>query len=203
MRDMWQQDKLVNALSRYTNAISVALGYRDNATRLHSDRVCQLSDAIGSHCKLSARELGILHISAALHDVGKIGVPDAVLSKPGMLDQAERGVMQRHSPIGQDIVLATGIDGADEAARIIRHHHEHFDGKGYPDQLAGEAIPIASRIIAIADSYDAMAVTRPYHKPRSHTEIMGVLAAESGNKHDPELLRIFSSLIEESRFRAQ
>ena len=198
---MQTHDELVDTLFRYTQAISVALGHRDQETRLHSDRVSQLSKAIGEGCGLSVRELGILRISASLHDVGKIGVRDAILSKQGKLDDSERAEMSLHSEIGEDIILATHIEGAAEAAPAIRHHHEHFDGRGYPDGLAGEDIPVAARIIAIADSYDAMAVSRPYHKKRKHAEIMEILHAESGSKHDPALLRIFCSLIENSSFR--
>lgn len=199
---MSMQDGLVETLYRYTQAISVALGHRDHETRLHSERVSKLSMALGERCGLSAHELGILHIGASLHDVGKIGIRDAILSKPGQLSDAERSEMNRHSEIGEDIILATGIEGAAEAARVIRHHHEHFDGSGYPDNLAGSAIPLASRIISLTDSYDAMAVTRTYHRQRSHAEIMQVLTKELGSKHDPALFPLFCEIIAHNPLRA-
>lgn len=199
---MGLQDTLIETLYRYTQAISVALGHRDQPTRLHSDRVSQLSMALGERCGLSARELGILHISASLHDVGKIGIRDAILAKPGQLTAEERTEMNRHSEIGEDIILATGIEGAAEAACAIRHHHEHFDGSGYPDGLRGQAIPLASRIISLADSYDAMAVTRPYHPSRSHHKVMDVLTRELGSKHDPDLFAPFCAVLAASPLRA-
>ena len=111
--------------------------------------------------------------------------------------------MQRHSEIGQQILLATDLEGAELAARVVRHHHEHFDGAGYPDQLIGEQIPIAARIIAITDSYDAMAVTRSYHAAKGHAVIAGILRAESGSKYDPELSRVFLHFIETSPLKTQ
>lgn len=190
-------------LHRYTKALSVALGYRDNLTRMHSDRVVALSLGMGAHCGLTGDELDTLRVGAAFHDIGKIGIPDAVLLKPDRHDPAERACMQQHSEIGQQILLATEMDGVDLAAKVVRHHHEHFDGAGYPDELCGEQIPIAARIIAITDSYDAMAVTRAYHVARGHTLIIDTLQAESGTKHDPELVRRFTSYIETSPLRTQ
>ena len=189
------------ALHRYTKALSVALGHRDLYTRVHSDRVFALSEAIGVRIGMSEPQLGILRISATFHDIGKIGVPDHILLKPGGLDESETAIMQRHSAIGEDIVISTEIEGATEAAIIIRHHHERYDGAGYPDGLAGEDIPLSSRIIGIADSYDAMSTTRAYHPAKTHSEIMGVLREEEGGKHDPKLTEIFREIIENSRFK--
>lgn len=135
-----------------------------------------LSEAIGVRLGMSEPQLAILRISATFHDIGKIGVPDQILRKPGRLDETETAVMQRHSVIGEDIVISTEIEGAAEAAIIIRHHHERYDGAGYPDGLAGKDIPLCSRIIGIADSYDAMSTTRAYHPTKSHSEIMGYFA---------------------------
>jgi HD-GYP domain-containing protein (c-di-GMP phosphodiesterase class II) len=190
------------ALYRYTKALSVALGYRDRYTRLHSDRVLALSQQIGIRAGLSERELGVLRIGASFHDIGKIGIPDHVLLKPTQLDQTEADEMKKHSELGENIILSTEIHGAEDVARVIRHHHENFDGMGYPDGLAGESIPVCSRIIGIADSYDAMALTRSYHLARSHREIVEIMSGESGRKHDRDLLRLFLEIIEESDYRA-
>jgi response regulator RpfG family c-di-GMP phosphodiesterase len=186
------------SLYRYTKALSVALDYRDTMTRMHSERVLALSLGVGEHCGLTCDELETLRVAAAFHDIGKIGIPDAVLLKPERLDRVEWECMQRHSEIGQQILLATDLDGAETAARVIRHHHEHFDGSGYPDRISGELIPIAARIIAITDSYDAMAVTRSYHAAKGHAVITGTLRAESGTKYDPDLLGMFLQFIESS-----
>jgi HD-GYP domain-containing protein (c-di-GMP phosphodiesterase class II) len=189
-------NQIFESLRRYTKALSVALGYRDLLTSLHSERVHKLSILIGRKCGLNAEETNILSISSSFHDIGKIGIPDHILLKPSALDEAEWETMRQHAEIGEKIMLSTELEGSVEAANIIRHHHEHHDGGGYPDGLSGEAIPLCSRITAIADSYDAMAVTRSYHKARTHAEIMEILAGESGTKHDPQLLRIFFDLID-------
>ncbi len=195
-------DRIFVSLYTYTKALSVALGYRDNLTRLHSERVLALSEAIGVGCGLSIKELGILRIAASFHDIGKIGIPDHILLKPSQLDEAEWGKMKQHSEIGEKIIAATGLEGAPQASLVIRHHHEQYNGMGYPDSLSGEEISIGSRIITIADSYDAMAVTRSYHTAKTHLEIMAILHRETGEKHDPELMRIFCEIIESSQFKA-
>lgn len=195
-------DSAYTVLHKYTKALSAALRYRDQMTRLHSDRVLALAEALGMHCGLSASELELLKFAASFHDVGKIGIADSILLKASKLDDAEWEVMKQHTTIGEDILLATGVEGARQAAHIVRHHHEHYDGRGYPDSLAGEDIPILARIIAITDSYDAMAVARAYHKQRNHSEVMETLHAETGSKHDPYLMRIFSGLIESSPLKA-
>ncbi|MGK2856876.1 MAG: HD-GYP domain-containing protein [Thermoanaerobaculia bacterium] len=196
------EDPTYIALHRYTKALSVALGYRDLYTRIHSDRVVALSEAVGVRLGLSETELAILKISATFHDIGKIGVPDQILLKPGRLDETETAAMQQHAEVGASIVMATELDGAELAATIIRHHHERYDGTGYPDGLAGEAIPLCSRIVGIADSYDAMSTTRAYHPAKTHAEIMQVLLEETGGKHDPKLIEIFREIIETSPFKA-
>ena len=190
------------ALHAHTKALSVALGYRDPVTRLHSARVLGLSEAIAAGCNMSGKELSILRVAASFHDIGKIGVPDHVLLKSSQLDGAEWEEMKRHPEMGERILAATEIEGSQQASLAIRHHHEHFNGLGYPDGLSGRAISVCSRIISIADSYDAMAVTRSYHQGKTHLEIMAVLHKETGEKHDPELMDVFCEVIECSKFRA-
>lgn len=194
------EDPVYITLYKYTKALSVALGYRDPLTRLHSERVLGLSEAIGVGCGLSDKELGILKIAASFHDVGKIGIPDYILLKPSQLDEAEWEKMKQHSELGERIMVATELEGSQQASLAIRHHHEHYNGQGYPDSLSGENISIYSRIIAIADSYDAMTVTRSYHRVRTHLEIMAILHKETGEKHDPKLMRILCEIIESRKF---
>lgn len=194
----WQET--YDAFHEATRALAVALGYRDLMTRLHSERVRGLCSEIGRHCGLEEEEMEALGLSASFHDIGKIGVPDNILFKPARLEEDERKVMQRHAEIGEKIMLATELGGCELAATLIRHHHEHYDGTGYPDGLLGEAIPICSRIISIADSYDAMAVTRPYHQAKKHEEIMAVLTEETGKKHDPRLMSVFREIMGRSRY---
>jgi response regulator RpfG family c-di-GMP phosphodiesterase len=199
---MEPENSIFNALYTYTKALSVALGYRDLMTRLHSERVRGLSAAIGAVYGLSKIEIDILEIAASFHDIGKIGIPDQILLKLSKLDEAEWEKMKQHSEIGERIMAAIDIEGSQQASRVIRHHHEHYDGRGYPDSLSGASIPICSRIIGIADSYDAMAVTRSYHHARTHPEIMAIMQEETGKKHDPELMRVFCEIIESSTFIA-
>ena len=199
---MEPEDPVYAALYSYTRALSVALGHRDTLTQLHSERVRGLCEVIGRACGLSKSELGILKIAASFHDIGKIGIPDSVLLKPAQFEPSEWETMKQHSQIGWEIMSVTQLQGAHEAALAIRQHHEHYDGRGYPDQLAGEAISISARIISIADSYDAMAQTRSYHRSKPHALIMPILHRETGEKHDPHLMRVFCKLIESSEFKA-
>lgn len=199
---MNNEEKVLHALHTYTKALSVALGFRDILTQLHSERVRGLSEAIGSAYGLTTHQTQALRAAASFHDIGKIGIPDHVLLKPGAFDKDEWEVMKTHSEIGEQIIASTELEGSMKAAQVIRHHHEHFDGTGYPDGIAGEDIPVCARIISIADSYDAMAVTRSYHRARPHGEIMKILEEETGKKHDPQLMQIFCSIIESSEYKA-
>ncbi len=192
---------IYEVLFRYTKALSTALGYRDLMTRLHSERVDALSAELGASYGLDEHALGALRMASAFHDIGKIGTPDRVLLKPASLDDEDWKVMKLHSEIGEKIMLSTEIEEAKSAAIAIRNHHEHYDGGGYPDSLSGEDIPLYSRIISIADSYDAMAVARPYHSARKHSEIMEILRSETGQKHDPHLMDIFERIIEQSPYK--
>lgn len=200
---MQLEDWIFYSLLKYTKGLSAALGYRDLSTQLHSERVQGLSVEIGNYCGLQSDEINALNIAASFHDIGKIGIPDRILLKPAQLDEAEWAQMKLHSEIGEKIMLSTELEGSQQAAILIRHHHEHYNGRGYPDQLSAENIPICSRIISIADSYDAMAVTRSYHHARTHLEIMAILHQETGEKHDPELMQVFCKLIESSKFKSK
>jgi HD-GYP domain-containing protein (c-di-GMP phosphodiesterase class II) len=196
------EDTVYSALYKYTKALSIALGYRDLLTRLHSERVLGFSEAIGMRCGLLDKKLGILKIAASFHDIGKIGIPDHILLKPEQFEDAEWEIMKQHPIFGAAIIAATELEGSQQVAQIIRHHHEHYDGSGYPDGLSGENIPVCSRIIAIADAYDAMAETRSYQHSRKHHEVMKILIAETGEKFDPHLIHTFFEVIESSKFKA-
>jgi HD-GYP domain-containing protein (c-di-GMP phosphodiesterase class II) len=190
------------AMGGYLGMLSLALGERDLLTQYHSDRVVRICDEFGRHLGLTGAELTRLRLCAAAHDIGKIGIPDGILGKPGVLDKGEWRTMQTHPERGERLVLSVPVPGAGEIGSVVRHHHEHFDGSGYPDALAGEAIPLFSRLVAIADGYDAMATPRSYHGSREHGEIMEVMAAETGFKYDPALFDRFAEVIEDSGLRA-
>ncbi|ABE49993.1 HD-GYP domain-containing protein [Methylobacillus flagellatus] len=189
-------------LAASTQALFIALDERDSYTHQHCDRVSLLAHEIGIACGLSQKELDLLAVGARFHDIGKIGIPDNVLLKPGALTAEEWGIMKMHPVKGERLFRNTLHPQADQIATIIRHHHECFDGSGYPDGLAGDDIPLASRIMLIADAYDAMATTRPYHRARAHRDIIDILAAEEGIKTDPDVLARFLRVIPHSQARA-
>jgi HD-GYP domain-containing protein (c-di-GMP phosphodiesterase class II) len=185
----------------HVRAINIALHERDAPTHDHCDRVSGLALQLGSHVGLTSAELREVRLAARLHDVGKIGIPDQVLKKPGRLSDAEWIVMQSHAVRSERIVLASELEDADVIARAVRHHHERHDGGGYPDGLSGEAVPVSSRIVAIVDTYDAMARLRLYGPGVAHREIMIELDRVSGTQHDPYLSRKFAEIIDGSPYR--
>ncbi|MBI2306613.1 MAG: HD-GYP domain-containing protein [Rhodocyclales bacterium] len=176
---------------QFARMLIAALDERDGRTREHSDRVATLARELGLECGLSTQELRLLGIAAEMHDIGKIGIPDHVLMKPGGFNADEWEVMKTHPIRGERILRAIEQDGMSEVATVVRHHHERFDGSGYPDGIAGTAVPLLSRILSIVDSYDAMATPRPYHRARTHAEVMAILSKEESQKHDPDLLERF------------
>ena len=181
--------------------LNVALDERDPITYGHCDRVSGLSLAVGRLCGLSERELQLLRLVARLHDIGKIGIPDTILKKPTKLDDQDWLIMKTHSARSERIVLASTLENGAEIAQGVRHHHERYDGQGYPDGLAGESIPIVSRIVAIADTYDAMARLRTYGDPLPHVRIMQELQRVAGGQHDAYLTAKFSVAVESSPFK--
>ena len=141
------------------SALARAVDAKDSYTRSHCQTVSQLCGLIGAELGFDAGRLTRLRLAGLLHDVGKIGVPDAILNKPAKLTDDEYEQMKRHSLLGYDIVQAADME---VEARWVRHHHERFDGGGYPDGLAGEEIPLESRVILVADAFEAMTSDRPY-----------------------------------------
>lgn len=192
----------VTAISSYGRLLSTALDERDSTTRRHCDRVIELAGSLGRSYGLEGHELHKLRLCGLLHDIGKIGIPDRVLQKAGKLDGDEWQEMRSHPERGQHIIEAIGVEGSGEIALCVRHHHEHFDGGGYPDGLAGEDIPYVARMVAIVDGYDAMAMPRPYHRGRTHDEIMAVMREETGQKYDPYLFSHFERMIVDSNRKA-
>jgi HD-GYP domain-containing protein (c-di-GMP phosphodiesterase class II) len=172
-----------------------AVEAKDRATLGHVRRVGAYALDIGRHLGLGAQELRSLALAAEMHDVGKIGVPDAILLKPGPLDEAEFAEMQRHTARGGDI--AGRVERLRPLAAVIRAHHERFNGRGYPDGLAGEEIPLLSRIISVADSYDAMTSARPYRGAMTHEQAIAELKRVSGTELDPRCVAAFLALYED------
>ncbi len=166
---------------------------RMNATHEHSLAVADWAVEIAASLGWDPQMLGALRIAAMLHDVGKVTVPDRILGKPGPLSAEEREIVERHSVDGAELVAR--IEGLGTIVPWIRHSHESFDGSGYPDGLAGEAIPQASRIILVADAFDAITSDRPYRAARSHEEAAGELRAGAGSQFDPDCVEALLGLL--------
>lgn len=178
-------------------AFVTALEAKDTYTQKHSKRVAELSIMIGKEIGCSQEELEILNIVGQLHDIGKIGIRDEVLLKPGKLTDEEYEIIKQHPAIGANIVGKLGFWNRE--MEIIRYHHEKYDGTGYPDGLKGENIPFLSRILSVADSYDAMASNRAYRKRLSDEEILDILKKGSGTQFDPVIVHLFISMLENAR----
>jgi putative nucleotidyltransferase with HDIG domain len=176
-------------------ALEAALDVRDQSAPGHCRRVAKLAVQLATRLGFSGNDLVILEHGALLHDIGKMGIPDLILMKPGPLTTEEWVTMRKHPAIGCDIV--GHIDFLHEALPIIRHHHEHFDGSGYPDGLRGEEIPILARIFAVADSFDAQTNKRPYNTVHTVEVTLQEIQSESGSKYDPRIVQEFIAMIRE------
>nr|CAA9289015.1 metal dependent phosphohydrolase [uncultured Armatimonadetes bacterium] len=175
-------------------ALVVAIDAKQAYTAQHSRRVATLALWAGESLALSPGERRVLELSAFLHDIGKIGTPDAILNKSAPLDPPEWEQIKQHPAKGCEIL--SHIPDLSAVAGIVRHHHERMDGAGYPDRLSGLAIPLFSRIISIVDAFEAMTSTRTYRPSRSVTEAAAELQAYAGTQFDPDLVASFLGRIE-------
>jgi hypothetical protein len=181
-----ERDRLARAeavLSAGADVIARAVDMRDTYTGRHSAQVGVLARSVGIRIGMSGEDVEVLNCAARLHDVGKLAVPDAILRKPGPLDELEWAVMRLHPDWGAEMVA--GVPGLERLADLIVAHHERWDGDGYPRGLQGEEIPLASRVIAACDAYEAMVSDRPYRDPLSVREALAELAAGAGSQFDP------------------
>ena len=182
-------------------ALGRAIAKRDSDTGAHNYRVAWIAARIGEKLGLSGSTMQALIAGSFLHDVGKIGIPDVILLKPGRLDDAEMETMRTHVALGEEIVCGMGwLDGAYE---VVAGHHEKWDGSGYPRRLAGEAIPLSARIFAVADVFDALSSKRPYKEPMPFEQVMGVLRKDAGSHFDPAVIAVFESIADEIRAQLQ
>jgi putative nucleotidyltransferase with HDIG domain len=172
--------------------LNAAVEARDPYTAGHSQRVRRVALAIGRELRLPAKQLGALATAALFHDIGKIGMPDSILTKPGKLDRTEAAIMREHVLRGAEIV--SRISSLSESVPAIRHHHERWDGLGYPDRLAGTDIPVEAAIIAIADAWDAMTTDRPYAVALDPEEAMLQIHAGRGRQFNPAVVDAFLSV---------
>lgn len=175
--------------------LAKTLEARDYITEGHAERLQGLVEKIARRIGLSERQIGDLMLLAQFHDIGKVGIPDRILKKPGLLDAEEREEMQRHSEIGYRI--AKTAPELRHIADWILMHHEWWDGNGYPLGIKGKDIPIESRILAIADAYDAMTSNRPYRRGCSPKDAVCEIMRWAGIQFDPELAQHLRAIIEE------
>ena len=188
-------ESLFESVLHTLKSLIAAINKRDLYTEGHCKRVTVMSAKLGERLGISDYERDVLRVVGPIHDLGKIGIPDAILLKPAKLTNEEYDIMKGHSVYGEEIMNRFEI--LSNEAKIIRHHHERFDGKGYPDSLEGADIPLCSRIIGVCDTYDAMATDRPYKKAATRDEIMAEIARCRGSQFDPAIADAFIELMQE------
>lgn len=186
--------RLYNMKKEIILVLANAIEAKDEYTRGHVERVCGYCLAIARELSLPGEDIRDLEVCSFLHDVGKIGVPDAVLQKPGFLDDEERAKMERHAEMGE--MLVKPIDVPVRVKKSIRQHQERWDGRGYPDGLTGEDIHLFARIISVADTWDAMTSDRPYRKALPREVAIEELRKNAGTQLDPKVVEAFLRAIE-------
>lgn len=194
-------EQLERSYLETVQSLAKAVEAKDTYTANHAENIAKMTLAVGREGGMTQDELENLRYGAILHDVGKIGIPDTVLKKAGKLEEGEWEEMRRHPAIGARIL--SSIPRLAGAAQIIRHHHERYDGTGYPDGLAGEAIPLGARVLTVVDSYSAIVDERVYKKARSHKEAVAELKRCAGTQFDPRVVETFLKLIERGAIKAE
>ena len=188
------QEQLKNAYLESIQTLRYTVEAKDTYTRGHSDRVSEYSVLIGKYMNLPEEDLEILKIGGLFHDIGKIGIPDAILLKDSKLTDDEYSEIKNHPAIGKHILSNAKI--FENIIPIVFHHHEKYDGNGYPEKLAGQNIPLHARIAAIADTFDAMTSKRSYRDALSLDIVRNEFARCSGTQFDPEILKVFLDILD-------
>tara|TARA_B100000029_G_scaffold421722_1_gene428113 strand:+ start:1202 stop:1933 length:732 start_codon:yes stop_codon:yes gene_type:complete len=184
-------------LEMAARSILLALDMKDAYTFGHSTRVAFYSQELGKEVGLSSEELYQLELASLFHDIGKIGIPDNILLKPTRLSQDEFTIMKTHPERSEEVLK--NFSPFEKIAKYARHHHERYDGKGYPDNLKGEDIPYFSRIILISDTFDAMTSDRPYRKGLPYDVAFSELEEFAGSQFDPKLSKVFVKAMEKDQ----
>lgn len=188
--------KMKRAYVRSIAALAAAVETKDSGTAGHAQRVAGLSVAVAKTLGIAGRELERIEYAALLRDIGKANIPQAILTKTSPLTESEWATVQAHTLLGADMVAA--VPFLADTADYVRHHHECWDGSGYPDELKGEQIPLGSRILAVTSDYDAMISDRPYHaEPMKPEDAINEVSSASGAKYDPAVVKAFLVVIEE------
>jgi HD-GYP domain-containing protein (c-di-GMP phosphodiesterase class II) len=183
------QEQVTALRSSVICAFNQLLDLKDLNTGVHSTRLAEWGMRVGQELGLEESELQSLEVAALLHDIGKVGIPDAILRKPGRLDADEYALMKKHPEYGWAVLRM--LPGFERAALDILHHHENFDGKGYPAGLRELEIPVVSRIVSVIDAFDAMVSSRPYRVGLPHEEAVRRLIESSGTQFDPAVVQCF------------
>lgn len=189
LQERHQKDRLIQSQRATAIALAKAIEKRDRYTAGHTDRVTEYAVLTAKQLNWSKERLTVLELAGHLHDVGKIGVPDAILNKPGKLTVEEFEMMKSHPEIGEQIIR--GIDFLDSLVPYVLYHHERYDGKGYPKGLRGEAIPIEGRLLAVSDTFDAMTSSRPYRRELDPERAIDEIRRCSGTQFDPKIVEVF------------
>jgi HD-GYP domain-containing protein (c-di-GMP phosphodiesterase class II) len=187
------EDQLRKVRSGTIFALNQMLDLKDIDTGMHSTRLAEWAVRVGEHFGMMESELSDLETGAILHDIGKVGVPDAILNKPGKLDPEERKQVERHSEYGWGILRI--IPTFERTSLLVLHHHERIDGKGYPAGLGGNDIPVGARIICVIDSFDAMISDRSYRKGLPVEEAIRRLRADSDTQFDRGIVEQFTRIV--------
>jgi HD-GYP domain-containing protein (c-di-GMP phosphodiesterase class II) len=176
------------------DALARAMTARDQLTHRHAQRVQRYAIALaGEVCLGDDRMMDAIDAAALVHDIGKLGISDRLLQKPGPLTRDEYEQVKQHAVIGADILTAVAFPGL---AVIVRHHHENWDGSGYPDGLRGEAIPLGARVLSVADCYDALTSDRPYRLALSHASAVTMIEERRGTMYDPDIADAFLRIVQ-------
>jgi HD-GYP domain-containing protein (c-di-GMP phosphodiesterase class II) len=202
LREVFKQERsraqeLRDSYRATVRALSNAVEARDSYTGKHAERVTAYGIALAQTIGLDMDRVPGIEFGFLLHDVGKVGVPDAILFKPGTLDEAEFALIAQHPVIGSEILR--DVDFLGEGKLVVRHHHERWDGTGYPDRLAGDAIPLPARVFAVADALDALTTDRPYRPGTRFSRAREEIRSSAGSQFDPGVVAAFDS-IPDARF---
>jgi putative nucleotidyltransferase with HDIG domain len=192
------QEQIRTLRSAVVETIAALMEARDSAMTAHSEAVTSCAVMVARALGLDSAEIEAVRLAALLHDVGKIAVADAVLQKPGPLDQNEWDTMRQHPVIAERLLGSLPLPSS--TIEAVRHHHERFDGRGYPDGLAGERIPIAARIVAVADAFDAMTSDRPYRSRQSVEQARAEIARCAASHFCPIVVDAFLRVSQDEEF---
>ena len=191
-----EQDERETLFIEIISSLAATLEERDSYTHGHAQRVSQYGQKLGQYLGLSSKQINHLRLATILHDIGKIGIPDQVLLKQGKLNESELATIRPHPDKGVRILEHIHDPRMSEVILAVRHHHEQFDGNGYPLGLKGDQIPLLARILSLADSFDAMTSNRPYRKGMPIKQALSEILNCAGTQFDPKLAHLFIEVIE-------